>query len=176
MTSDLTVVYESNAGHTYQYAQMLADRLEVPALELAQAKRQLPRGSRVVFLGWIFAGSVKGGKKALQLFDVVALVGCGMGANGSQVDDLRRNTPVPDHVPVTTIQGGLELSRLSGPYKLALSMASKALKKAEEQGETADDCASEQDRAMREAFRDPRNHVSQANADLLYAWLQEQLG
>lgn len=172
MSVDFTLVYESNAGHTYQYADMLSDRLGVPALSLDQAKRKLPRGSKVVFMGWIFAGSVKGGKKALQLFDVLALIGCGMGSTGSQLDQIRQQTGVPDRIPVYSVQGGMEPCKLSGPYKLALSMAAKALQKAgEEAAGHSDD-----DRIMLDAFQNPRSCVCAENADVVLQWLDQQLG
>lgn len=171
MSVNFSLVYESNAGHTYRYAEYLSERLEVPAYSLDQAKRKLPRGSKVVFLGWIFASTVKGAKKALQRFDVLAVIGCGMGPTGSQLDQIRQQTGVPDRIPVFSVQGGMELSKLSGPYKLALSMAAKAAQKAGE----APGGQSDEDRQMLELFQNPRDCVSQHNVDLLLTWLDQQL-
>ena len=65
----------------------------------------------------------------------------------------------------------MELSKLSGPYKLALSMAAKAMQKAGE----APEGQSDEDRQMLELFQNPRDCVSQHNVDLLLTWLDQQL-
>ena len=54
------IVYTSNTGHTRQYAEMLGQKLQLPALALDKAITQLPEKSCVLYLGWIHATRIKG--------------------------------------------------------------------------------------------------------------------
>lgn len=114
------IVYTSNTGHTREYAAMLGIATHLPVHELDAAVSSLPKGSEIIYLGWLMAGSVKGYKKAAKHFDIKALCGVGMAKTGSQLDDVRKANKLPDALPVFTLQGGFELEKLSGVYKLMM--------------------------------------------------------
>lgn len=55
------IVYSSHAGHTEAYAQMLSAELGVPVFPLGSCTA--PKGSEIVYLGWLRAGKAVGLKK-----------------------------------------------------------------------------------------------------------------
>ena len=121
------IVYESNTGFTARYAAMLSQKLGIPAAPLAQALKSLPAGTPVIHMGWLMASSVAGYKKAAKRFAIAAVIGVGLGDTGAQDDAARKACKLPAEVPVFTVQGGMELSKLRGPYKFAIKLLTKAM-------------------------------------------------
>ena len=64
MKSISAIVYTSNTGYTQRYAAMLGRAAGLPVHRLGDAA--LPRGTAVVYLGWLCAGGIKGLKKACR--------------------------------------------------------------------------------------------------------------
>jgi len=114
------IVYTSNSGHTKQYAGLLSEETGLPIYELKKAKKVLTKSDSVIYLGWLMAGQVKGCKKALKEYDVKAICGVGMAATGSQIDDIRKQNPIPTELPVFTVQGGFEIEKVHGIYKMMM--------------------------------------------------------
>ena len=54
------IVYTTNAGSTARYAKLLAHETGLPAYSLPEAKEAVPAGAKIIYLGWIMAGSVHG--------------------------------------------------------------------------------------------------------------------
>ena len=137
------IVYTSNTGHTEQYAALLGNKTGLPVYPLDEAMRKLPPEEPVIYLGWLMAGKVQGCKKAAGRWQVEAVCGVGMGATGSQMQDLRKANALPDSMPVFTLQGGFDITRLRGIYRLMMNVMSKTVGKtlAEKQDRTADEDA-----------------------------------
>ena len=57
------IVYTSQTGFTARYAALLAERTGLPCRPLKEAAA-LPRGTAVIYLGWLCAGGIKGLKEA----------------------------------------------------------------------------------------------------------------
>lgn len=53
MTVIDAIIYKSNMGHTKKYAEMLSEILNIPAVTTRYAFTKLPKGSKVIFMGWI---------------------------------------------------------------------------------------------------------------------------
>ncbi|MBQ7137868.1 MAG: hypothetical protein IJO39_02610 [Clostridia bacterium] len=121
------IVYESNTGFTARYAAMLSRKLNIPAAPLAQALKSLPAGTPVIHMGWLMASSVAGYKKAAKRFAIAAVIGVGLGDTGAQDDAARKACKLPAEVPVFTVQGGMDLVKLRGPYKFAIKLLTKAM-------------------------------------------------
>ena len=121
------IVYESNTGFTARYAAMLSQKLGIPAAPLAQALKSLPAGTPVIHMGWLMASSVAGYKKAAKRFAIAAVIGVGLGDTGAQDDAARKACKLPADIPVFTVQGGMDLEKLRGPYKFAIKMLTKAM-------------------------------------------------
>lgn len=120
------IVYTSNTGYTEKYAKLLGEQLELPAFSAEQAD-SLPEGTEVLYLGWLMAGVVKGYKKAAQRFSVAAVCGVGMGPTGSQDSDVRKNNAIPQEVPVFTLQGGFDRTKLHGIYRFMMGVMIKVM-------------------------------------------------
>ncbi len=121
------IVYESNTGFTARYAAMLSQKLGIPAAPLAQALKSLPAGTPVIHMGWLMASSVAGYKKAAKRFAIAAVIGVGLGDTGAQDDAARKACKLPAEVPVFTVQGGMDIAKLRGPYKFAIKLLTKAM-------------------------------------------------
>ena len=120
------IVYTSNTGYTEKYAKLLGEQLGLPAFSAEQAD-SLPEGTEVLYLGWLMAGVVKGYKKAAQRFSVAAVCGGGMGPAGSQDSDVRKNNAIPQEVPVFTLQGGFDRTKLHGIYRFMMGVMIKVM-------------------------------------------------
>ena len=137
------IVYTSNTGYTRQYAALLGDKTGLPVYSLEEAAQTLAAGNSVVYLGWLMAGKVQGYAKAAKRYRVEAVCGVGMGATGSQLEDVRKTNALSDALPVFTLQGGFDITRLRGIYRLMMTVMSKTVGKtlAEKQDRTADEDA-----------------------------------
>ena len=56
----MTIVYESNTGHTKQYAKMLSEKLNIPYFTISEARANLKKHDEIVFLGWVCATKIRG--------------------------------------------------------------------------------------------------------------------
>lgn len=119
------IVYVSNTGHTARYAGLLGAKLGLPAYSLAQAQKELAKGSPVIFLGWLFASNIKGYSKAAKLYDIRAVCGVGLCTTGALHEEVRRTANVPAATPLFTVQGGMDRSKLKGVNKFMIDMLTK---------------------------------------------------
>ena len=108
------IVYTSNTGHTTAYAELLSERIDLPAYALEEALGKLPKKCPIIYMGWIRAGKIRDYGKAARRFDVRAACGVGMTAGGMNADRLRKATGVRDDIDVHAIPGGFELNKLNG--------------------------------------------------------------
>ena len=160
------IVYVSNTGYTKAYAELLSTRTGLPAMPLAEAVKQLPRNSQVIYLGWLMAGSVKDYRKAARRFDVRAICGVGLGDSGAQDAAARKACGVTADFPLFTLQGGMDLARLRGPYKLAIHLLTKGL--AASKKRTPDD------ERMLQLLQQGGNYVSVENLAPVLNWFDAQ--
>lgn len=136
------ILYLSNTGFTEKYAKLLSNRLGLPAYSM-KATIPVARGSEVIYLGWLKAGFVSGYKKAAKQYKVRAVLGVGMGEDGSQLDNIRKMNQIPDETPVFSAQGGYAPERLKGFWRFILNLKFKSDIKRYEQipNRTADEDA-----------------------------------
>ena len=123
------IVFTSNTGHTKEYAALFGEETGLSVYELSEGVKTLPAGTSVIFFGWLMAGQVKGYQKAAKYFTVKAVCGVGMGANGSQLADIRKTNRIPEETPVFSLQGGYEPDKLHGIYKLMMNTMAKTVGK-----------------------------------------------
>lgn len=117
------IVYTSNTGFTAKYAAMLAKKTGMRVYELKSAKNELAAGTPVVYMGWVFAGMVKGLKKAMKRYDVKAVCAVGMMPPTEELRaQEREGNKVPANIGFFTLAGGCDLNRLHGFNKKLLSM------------------------------------------------------
>ena len=121
------IVYTSATGYTSRYAALLSEKLALPVHTLVDAAKSLPAGTPIIYMGWLMAGSVKDYKKAAKRFAIDAVIGVGLGDTGAQDDAARKACRLPADVPVFTVQGGMDLQKLHGPYKFAIKLLTKGM-------------------------------------------------
>lgn len=115
------IVYKSNAGHTKAYAQMLGKELNLPVYELDEAISNLVSLSKIIFLGWLMNGRIKGYKKANRHFRVKCICAVGITSNEKQLKEIRISNKLVEDLPLFILQGGFEFDKLTGIYKLMMS-------------------------------------------------------
>ena len=75
------------------------------------------------------AGKVQGYAKAAKRYRIAAVCGVGMGATGSQLADVRKGNSLEDDLPLFTLQGGFDMGKLKGVYKLMMHVMAKTVGK-----------------------------------------------
>lgn len=166
MSDIRAIVYMSNAGHTRRYAELMGERTGLVVCELKQSKKVLPKGSRIIYMGWLLGGSIKGYKEACARYDVKAVCAVGMAANGSQMNDIHKMNSIKEGTEVFTLQGGFDKQSLHGIYKMMMNFASKGAKKAL----SAKQQLSDEDREMLAMFADGKDTVSEENLQVVLDW------
>lgn len=116
------IVYTSNSGHTKEYAELLGKETGLEVYDLKTAVKQLNKKTEIIYMGWLMAGNVMGFKKAAKRFNIRALCGVGMAKTGSQLEDIRKTNALPGDLTVFCLQGGFEIEKLHGIYKLMMSV------------------------------------------------------
>ena len=164
-----SIVYKSNTGYTAEYARLLGEKTGLPVYSLDEAEQKLAAGNCVSYLGWLMAGKVQGYKKAAKRYKVQAVCGVGMGGNGSQLREVRKANAIPEKTPLFTLQGGFDLSKLSGVYKLMMTIMVKTAGKglAEKQDRTPDEDV------MLEMMTRGGSRVSAENLAEVLAWVEQ---
>ena len=56
-----------------------------------------------------------------------AVCGVGLCDTGTLLDEVRKATAIPENIPLFTLQGGIDSSKLKGMNKLLISMLTKGL-------------------------------------------------
>ena len=120
------IVYTTNTGSTEHYAKLLAQETGLPAYSLAEAKKVIPSGTEIIYLGWIAAGSVKGFANAAKLYRIRAVCAVGIGQTGAQTESVRKKAAVPAAIPLFTLQGNFNVKKLHGVYRLMMEIMVKA--------------------------------------------------
>ena len=160
------IVYTSNTGHTRQYALLLGGQIGLPVYSLEEANSHLSGGSPVIYLGWVHASHVKGYSAAARRFAVCAVCGVGLCDTGTLTDQVRKATAIAEDIPLFTLQGGIDRSRLKGMDKLMISLLAKGL--------AAQKQRSAQDERMLELLNKDESYVSSENLAEVVQWYREE--
>ena len=163
------IVYTSNTGFTAQYAKLLGRKLNLPVYSLDAVKGKLDDGVEILYLGWLMAGQVKGYKQAAKLYKITAVCGVGMGASGSQIEEVRKGNAIPTEVPLFTLQGGFELGKLHGIYKFMMNTMKRTVGK--KLAGKPDKTADEQD--MLNLLLNGGSRVSEENLRPVLEWCKK---
>ena len=156
------IVYTSKTGTTRQYAHLLGKRLTLPVYSLEDAASGLGQGSPVIYLGWVHASAVRGFRKARCQFQVLAVCAVGLCDTGTMTDQVRKTTGIGENVPLFTLQGGFDRSKLQGLDRLLISMLVKGLSSQKER--TA------QDARMLELLTQEGNYVREEHLKEFLDW------
>ena len=119
------ILFTTNTGSAERYAKLLADRTGLPVYSLREAKKAVPAGAAVLYLGWVMAGCVQGYAAAAKRYNVRAVCAVGMGRTGTNADAVREKTAVPERIPVFTLQGNFNVKKLRGMYRVMMELMVK---------------------------------------------------
>lgn len=123
------IVYTSNTGFTAQYATLLSHQTGLPLYRLEECA--LPRGTRVLYLGWLCAGKLQGLKKAMGRFQVVGICAVGLAPEADPAKLAGDNHCTG--VPLFYLRGGYAPARIKGIYKMMMTMMKAILSKKTDQ-------------------------------------------
>lgn len=121
------ILYASNTGFTKQYAEMMAKATGLPAYNIKNSIPPAVKGKEVIYMGWLMAGGVQGYKKAKKAYDVRALCAVGMASvDQDQTAGIKKSYGITD-MPVFYMQGGFDMKKLRGIYKLMMQVMVKKI-------------------------------------------------
>lgn len=165
------IVYTTNTGSTKEYARILAEKTGLQYLSLEEAKQNLAKGTGIIYIGWIMASEIKGYKVARSRYKICAACAVGMGQTGTQITEVRNKTKIPEQIPVFTLQGGFDISKLSGIYKMMMGVMIKTAGKAlaEKTDRTPDEDV------MLEMMQHGGNHVCLENLSDVLKWYNSKV-
>ncbi len=162
------IVFESETGNTKKYAELLGQKTGIPVYEHKDASKHLGANDEIIYMGWLFASGVKGYKKAAKKYDVKAVCGVGMRrACDEAVKDMVERNQISG-LKAFYLQGGYDLNKLSGIYKLMMKMMSKVILKELEKKETK----TEEDLESIDMINNGRSLVKEENLAPILEWLK----
>lgn len=101
------VIYETNTGSTKRYAEMLAEKLGIPAYSLKEANKALAKDEEAVFLGWVFANKIQGLKKAQKRWNLLCVCAVGMNPSVEQYHKILKEAN-PTDLPIFYLRGKMD--------------------------------------------------------------------
>ncbi|MDD4370210.1 MAG: hypothetical protein PHD56_03910 [Anaerostipes sp.] len=122
------IIYMSNTGTTKEYADLLGKKTGLPVYNMEHSSG-VEKGCDIIYLGWVMASSIKGYNDAVKKWNIRAVCGICMGETGSQIKELRDKNSIPETMPLFTMQGGFDIHKLHGKYKLMMKVMSKTIGK-----------------------------------------------
>ena len=156
------IVYTSKNGHTAEYAEILGRQTGLPVYSLKDAEKQLANGTPIIYLGWLMASRIKGINKAKKKFKVSAVCAVGLCDTGALLQEVQKANALSENFPLFTMQGGMDKTKLHGPYKLMINMLTKGLASQKERTET--------DERMLYLLTHGENYVSEKNTASFMEW------
>ena len=125
------IVYESKAGHTLKYAEMLSKKLNIPFYWVNESLEKLNSNEKIIFLSWICAGKIKEKDKIDNKYDIVCY-----GAVGAYPysDEYLKELKVANNIdkPLFYLRGGIDYSKLNKFQKLLVKLVGKTMKNSDE--------------------------------------------
>ena len=125
------IVYESKAGHTLKYAEMLSKKLNIPFYWVNESLEKLNSNEKIIFLSWICAGKIKEKDKIDNKYDIICY-----GAVGAYPysDEYLKELKVANNIdkPLFYLRGGIDYSKLNKFQKLLVKLVGKTMKNSDE--------------------------------------------
>ena len=160
------IVYTSNTGHTAEYAKILGEKTGLPVYALSGAQKQLSSGTEIIYLGWLFANGIKGYKKATKKYKISAICAVGLCDTGTALDEVRKANALSEEIPLFTMQGGMDKTKLRGINKFMINMLTKGIDSKKDR--------TEEDERMLYLLKNDKNYVSEDNTSAFMEWYCKQ--
>lgn len=118
------IVYKSTTGSCKRYAELLSARLHIPAFPLG--KEYIPADTKIIFVGWLFAGKIMGYEKAEKKYDIGAVVQVGMSPASAKSEEIgRKKNAISPDVPLFTRQGGFNINKLPPHFRFIMKIKTR---------------------------------------------------
>lgn len=160
------IVYTSGTGFTRRYAQMLSRAAAMPAYDLGNPGSLPADGVKILYLGWLCAGGIKGLSKARRRWQVQAVCAVGMAPEYPQEKLAAQNRT--GELPVFFLQGGYAPEKLRGINKLMMGFMTKRM--------TKNPPRDEAEAGIQKLFLQGGDFVSEAKLAPVLSWLREERG
>lgn len=159
------IVYISNAGHTERYAKMLGEKTGLPVYDIKTAKKELEEGTRIIFMGWIFATAVREYVTMVKIFDIAAVIGVGLCDTGTMLAEAREANDIPPETAFFTVKGGMDKTKVNGLYKIVLKILIRMVRNNKNK--------TPQDERMLWLLENDRDYVCEENLAAVMEWFEE---
>lgn len=120
------IVYKSKTGHTERYAKMLSEELDIPCYSYKEAK--VSDNDKVIFLSYIYASKIMGLSKALNKYNIKAIIAVGALAYSKDYVNTLKQTNNIDK-PFFYLRGGIDYSKLNFIFRKFLPIIGKDIAK-----------------------------------------------
>lgn len=142
------IVYGSEYGTTKKYAEKLSELTGVEVCSYDKVQN-LAAYDRIIYLGGLYAGGVKGLKHTIKLLRpnialTIATVGLADVLNKENIDNIRKS--IRNQIPNTMynkaelfhLRGGIDYGKLNFKHKTLMSLLYKSVKKTPAEKRTAE--------------------------------------
>ena len=159
------IVYVTNTGSSEKYAQMLGEKTGIAVYPFSKSD-EVSEGAKVIFIGWVMAGTVQGLAEARQKFgELYAVCPVGMMKSEKNNGELKQKNAITE--PMFFLQGDFHIDRLKGMYKMMMGMMMKMMKS------KLNELEGDKGKQMLELFEKGVDFVSEDNLGDIVAWLGE---
>ncbi|MBQ7116596.1 MAG: hypothetical protein IJN88_00110 [Clostridia bacterium] len=161
-----TVIYQTNTGSSKQYAELLAEKLSLTVYPLSKSDA-VDKNEDIIFIGWVMAGDIQGLAQAREKFtNIICVCPVGLSATEKTKEEIIAKNSVTE--PVFLLPGNFHIDRLTGMYKLMMSMMIKMLK-----GKLKEKPGADTDKIMT-AFETGVDQVSEDKLSEVIAFLTQE--
>lgn len=122
------IIYNSSTGHTFRYAKMLSEKLDIPCYAIKDANRKFNSNDEIIYLSWVCANMITGIKKIRNKYNVKCYGVLGLYPKREENTNNLIKTNNIDK-PVFYLQGGLDYNKLNWLKTKILHMVGKYLEK-----------------------------------------------
>ncbi len=122
----MTVIYQTNTGSSKEYAEILSEKISVPAVALSDSS-DIPADEEIIFIGWLMAGAIQGLPQAREKFTNIRCI-CAVGLMTTEKSKAEITEKNQITEPLFVLQGNFHIDRLKGMYRMMMSMMMKMLK------------------------------------------------
>jgi hypothetical protein len=122
------LVYESETGFTKRYAENISLKTGIRAYNAKEALKYVKPKSKIVYMGYLTAGSIKGLKKARSRYDIELI--CAVGISPYE-DGLLEHIKNANHIFTTDVmylRGGYAPDKVRGMRKIMIEVMKSAVR------------------------------------------------
>lgn len=153
----MKIIYNSNTGHTKEYAEMLASELKVECIDL---KKYTKDEEPIIFMGWVFGSLIMGLDK---IKDLKTICVCAVGMSKNSKENIENIIKVNNYDgKIFYLRGGVDYKKLKGIKKLMLKMVGKKTIKENKP----------EDKEIIEVFKNGGNFVEKGNLKEILEYLK----